>query len=507
MLVDGAIVEVENAYNKLHLWQAEGRQGDFHEVRLEALKEVGPSVFFSLLVIAVAFLPVFALVDQEGRLFKPLAYSKNLAMAIAALLAITLDPAMRMLFTRMDPFTFRPRWLALAGDQGCWSARTTPRSVTRSAAPSSRVYDPACRFVLRLPQTVIAAGRRRGRRHRAGLLSGSGSEFMPPLNEGSILYMPTTLPGISVAQAEELLQTQDRVLAVVPRGRAGDRQGRARRDVDRPGAVLDDGDDGRPEARVRVAARRALVFERAAAGVGQGLVREPSGPTASPGTSWSTRWTGRFRFPGRRNAWTMPIKARIDMLSTGVRTPVGIKVFGADLAKIERIGEEIEGLLRPLPGTRSVFAERVTGGYFVDFTPRRDQLARYGLTIEQVQMVIMTRDRRRERHHDDRGAGALPGQRALPARAARRHRAAAAGARPGAGRGADPARASWPTSSSCDGPSMIRNENGFMAGYVYVDITGRDIGGYVEEAKRVVARAGCSCRQATSCSGAGSTRT
>ncbi|HPS78671.1 MAG TPA: efflux RND transporter permease subunit, partial [Thermoanaerobaculaceae bacterium] len=214
ILVDGAIVEVENAYNKLYHWQADGRQGDFHAVRLEALKEVGPSVFFSLLVIAVAFIPVFALVDQEGRLFKPLAISKNLAMALAAMLAITLDPAMRMLFTRMEPFTFKPKLLS-------WLATRTLVGTYYSEEkhPISRVlfavYEPACRFVLRFPKAVIASA--------VGLVAISlpfyfslGTEFMPPLNEGTILYMPTTLPGMSVQQASELLQTQDKVLKSFP---------------------------------------------------------------------------------------------------------------------------------------------------------------------------------------------------------------------------------------------------------------------------------------------------
>src|SRR5512135_486541 len=194
VLVDGAIVEVENAYNKIHLWQEGGKPGDFHAVRLAALQEVGPSVFFSLLVIAVAFLPVFALVDQEGRLFKPLAYSKNLAMALAALLAITLDPALRMLFARSEPFAFRPRWLARVA-----STALVGRYYAEERHPISRtihrLYEPVCRFVLRRPKAVIAAA--------VALVAISvpmyfrlGSEFMPPLDEGTILYMPTTLPGI-----------------------------------------------------------------------------------------------------------------------------------------------------------------------------------------------------------------------------------------------------------------------------------------------------------------------
>ena len=388
VLVDGAIVEVENAYNKLYLWQAGGRKGDFHAVRLEALKEVGPSVFFSLLVIAVAFLPVFVLVDQEGRLFKPLAYTKNLAMAIAAVLAITLDPAMRMLFTRMDPFTFRPRWLS-------WLATKALVGTYHSEErhPISRaifaVYDPACRLVLRYPKTVIALA-------VAAVLATVpvylrlGSEFMPNLNEGVILYMPTTHARDLGGAGRGTAADTGPGAAVVPGGRTRDGKGRARGDVHRPRAALDDGDDGRPQAG------------------------SPSGGTSTGGIrrqplpEWFKTWArsvwpdhisqadlvdqmdGALQIPGQTNAWTMPIKGRIDMLTTGVRTPVGVKVFGQDLAEIQRIGEEIERLVRPIPGTRSVFAERVTGGHFVDFTPRRDQLARYGLTIEQVQEVIMT---------------------------------------------------------------------------------------------------------------------
>jgi len=218
VLVDGAIVEVENAYNKIHLWQEGGKKGDIHEIRLEALKEVGPSVFFSLLVIAVAFLPIFALVDQEGRLFKPLAYSKNLAMALAAILAITLDPAMRMLFVRVDPFRFRPRWLARVLTSlavGTYHAEER-HPISRTIF---RIYEPVCRFVLGRPKTIVLGA--------VAIVAVSvpfyfklGREFMPPLNEGTILYMPTTLPGLSVAAAADLLESQGQGLAAFPRSSA-----------------------------------------------------------------------------------------------------------------------------------------------------------------------------------------------------------------------------------------------------------------------------------------------
>ncbi|MGZ6528290.1 MAG: efflux RND transporter permease subunit, partial [Actinomycetota bacterium] len=386
VLVDGAIVEVENAYKKLQLWEAGGRKGDFHQVRLEALKEVGPSVFFSLLVIAIAFLPVFTLVDQEGRLFKPLAFTKNLSMAVAAILAITLDPAMRMVFTRMDHFTFRPRWLA-------W---LTNRVVVGKYYPEEkhpisrfifRIYEPACRFVLRHPKSTIVA---------ALLIVATtvpaymklGSEFMPPLYEGSLLYMPTTLPGLSVTEASRLLQTQDKILRTYPEvetvfGKAG----RAETSTDpAPFSMMETTVVLKTESEWREVPRWY--------------------------SSWAPDWLKRplrsiwrdrisheelvaemdqaLRIPGTTNAWTMPIKNRIDMLSTGIRTPVGIKIFGSDVKEIERIGGELEHIIKEVPGTRSVFAERTAGGYFLDFDLKRDALARYGLTVDDANAVVIS---------------------------------------------------------------------------------------------------------------------
>lgn len=481
VLVDGAIVEVENAYNKLYHWQAEGRKGDFHEVRLEALKEVGPSVFFSLLVIAVAFLPIFALVDQEGRLFKPLAYSKNLAMAIAAILAITLDPALRMLFTRMDPFAFRPRWLA-------WLMTRifVGKYYSEERHPISRIifffYEPACKLVLRFPKTVIFLA--------IALVLASlpayfklGSEFMPPLNEGSILYMPTTLPGISVTQARELLETQDKVLRGFPEvERVFGKAGRADTSTDpAPFSMMETTVILKPEDEWRA---KDQWYSKTAPEWLKPFLRR----IWPEHISWDelvTEMDKALKIPGTTNAWTMPIKARIDMLSTGVRTPIGIKIFGSDLTEIERIGEELESIVREIPGTRSVFAERVAGGYFVDFEPRREQLARYGLTIEQVQMIISsaiggenitTTIEGRERYPVN-----VRYPRELRDDIDHLQRVLVP----------TPVGAQVPLAQLADikvlqGPAMLRDENGFLAGYVYVDITGRDIGSYVEEAKRVV---------------------
>ena len=480
ILVDGAIVEVENAYKRLEEWLAGGRKGDFHEVRLKALKEVGPSVFFSLLVISVAFLPIFTLVDQEGRLFKPLAFSKTFAMATAAILAVTLDPALRMLFARMDFFSFKPKWLC-----GVANHTLVGRYYAEEKHPISQVlfaiYEPVCRFVLRhRKQTLIAAALLMLSAVPAYFLL--GSEFMPPLNEGAILYMPTTLPGISVTEAERMLQVQDRVLKTFPEvdvvfGKIG----RATSSTDpAPFSMVETTVVLKPESEWRKVTRWYSWMPERYHTLLRHFWRDR--------ISWETlidEMDKALQIPGWTNAWTMPIKNRIDMLSTGIRTPIGIKIFGADLKKVEEIGQQLEILLKEVPGTRSVYAERVAGGYFLDFDLKRDQLARYGLTVDDANDVIMsaiggdevtTTVEGRERYsvnvryarelRDD-----LPKlQRVLVT---------------------TPSGAQIPLSEVANievrtGPSMIRDENGMLSGYVYVDMTGRDIGGYVNEAKRVV---------------------
>ncbi len=485
VLVDGAIVEVENAYKKLEVWTAEGRPGDFHKVRLEALMEVGPSVFFSLLLIAVAFIPVFTLVDQEGRLFRPLAWTKTLTMLMASLLALTLDPALRMLFSRMDWVEFRPRWLSWT-----WNQITVGRYYQEERHPVSRVlfavYEPACRLVLRWPKTTIALA--------LALILATipayrqlGHEFMPPLNEGTILYMPSTLPGISVTEAGALLGIQDRILRSFPEvvsvhGKAG----RADTSTDpAPFSMMETVVQLKPDHEWRPKPRWYSSWA----------------PDWLRGAVLSRIWWDRItwdelvaemdqalRLPGQTNAWTMPIKARIDMLTTGVRTPVGIKVYGADLATIERVGSEIESALGAVPGTRSAFAERAAGGYFVDFELRRDEIARYGLSVAAVQEVIMSAIGGENVTTTVEGRARFP----VNVRYSRDLRddletlghvlvMAPTGAQIPLGQLADV--------RSLTGPSMIRNENGLLVGYVYVDIAGRDLGGYVEDAKQAVARA------------------
>ena len=483
VLVDGAIVEVENAYNRIRRWDAEGRKGDFHEVRLEALKEVGPSVFFSLLVIAVAFLPIFALVDQEGRLFKPLAYSKNLAMAVAALMAITLDPAMRMMFARIEPFAFRPRFFAkLATKVAVGTYYDEERH------PISRLifraYEPACRAVLRHPRATVAAA--------LALVAISipiyfrlGSEFMPPLNEGTVLYMPTTMPGISVTQAQELLQKQDRILKSIPEvERVFGKAGRADTSTDpAPLSMMETTAVLKPREQWRQKTRwysswlpESLKF----------VVR----PIWPDRISWDELIDEMDRalksIPGLANSWTMPIKARTDMLTTGMKSDVGIKVFGGDISEIERIGADIERALQDLPGTRSVFAERAAGGYFVDFEPKREQLARYGLTIEQLQMVISSAIGGENITTTIEGRARYSVNLRYPAALRADMNALREALAPASG-GAQVPLGELADIKVVMGPSMIRDEDGFLSGYVYVDTAGRDIGSYVEEAKKRVA--------------------
>ncbi len=487
VLVDGAIVEVENAYNKIHHWQASGGKGDFHKVRLEALLEVGPSVFFSLLVIAVAFMPVFTLVDQEGRLFKPLAYSKNLAMAIAALLAVTLDPAMRMLFARIEPFRFRPRPIAWIATQAL-----VGKYYSEERHPISRLlhrlYEPPCRFVLRHAKATIAAS--------VALVALTvpvylklGSEFMPPLDEGTILYMPSAVePGMSVAEAQSALQLQDKILRTFPEvERVFGKAGRANTSTDpAPFSMMETTVVLRPELSWR---EKPRWYSRSAPEWAKRVLR-PFWRDRITEEELKDEMNAALQLPGISNAWTMPIKGRLDMLSTGIRTPIGIKISGASLEEIERIALATEAALSKVPGTRSAYAERVAGGFFLDFVLKREQLARYGLSIDDANMMVMTAVGGDEQSVTVEGRERY----GINVRYARDYREDLGALR----RVLLPLRQGGqiPMEEIADvqlvqGPSMIRNENGLLAGYVYVDFdTSRvDIGGYVEQAKKAVAAA------------------
>jgi Cu(I)/Ag(I) efflux system membrane protein CusA/SilA len=458
-MVDAAIVVVEQTHKKLEHWQAEGRPGDFRDVVVTAVKEVGRPSFFALLVIAVSFTPIFVLEAQEGRLFRPLAFTKNYSMAIAAVLAITLDPAMRLLFTQLDPWRFRPRWLCRIAN-----AVLVGKIHSEEKHPISRalmrIYHPVVEGVLRFPKLTIAA---------AVLVVIAtipiyfrlGSEFMPPLNEGTILYMPTALPGMSITQAKAALQTQNRAIKGFPE------------------VAHVFGKAGRAESPTDPAPLN--MFET--------VVTLKPQEEWRPGMTWDkllAEMDRMLRFPGMPNIWWMPIQTRTEMLATGIRSVLGVKVYGPDLNEIGRIARDIEQALATVPGTRSAFAERTTGGYYLNFSVRRQEVARYGLTVGDVQDVIETaiggmsvsqtvegRERYsiNVRYVQDARSDLQSLKRVLVA-------------------GRDGAQI--PLSQLADievatAPPSIRDEDGQLVGYVFVDVVVGDLGGYVEEAKRIVA--------------------
>jgi copper/silver efflux system protein len=436
-MVDAAIVMIENAHKRLER-AAPGKSRA--EVIIEAAVQVGPALFFSLLIITVSFLPIFTLEAQEGRLFKPLAYTKTFAMAASALLSVTLVPALMMLLVR---------------------GRIVPERKNPVNRALTWAYRPVIRLALRFRWTTILAA--------LAVLAATlwpaaqlGTEFMPTLNEGTLFYMPTTLPGLSITKALELVQTQDKIIKSFPEvesvwGKAG----RASTATDpAPTEMFETVINLKPESEWR----SGMTVDKLIAEMDKSL-----------------------QFPGVSNAWTMPIKARIDMLSTGIRTPVGVKVFGKDLAELERLSRQIEAIIRKVPGTTSAYAERVIGGYYLNVDPDRTQLARYGLMVDDVQNVI---------------AMAL-GAEAVTTTVEGRERYTVSIRYPRDLRSDPQAIATQVLVSLPDGgtvplgevakvslslgPSSIRTENAQLAAYVYVDFRDRDLGGYVAEAQKAVA--------------------
>jgi Cu(I)/Ag(I) efflux system membrane protein CusA/SilA len=483
-MVDAAVVVVEQTHKKLEHWNAEGRPGDYRTVVISAVKEVGGPSFFALLVIAISFLPVFTLGAQEGRLFKPLAFTKNFAMAIAAVLAITLDPAMRLLFTRVDNFTFRPKWLAKIVN-GLLVGKIHSEDHHPISRPLMKLYHPVVEFVLEhkwktIAVAVIALGL------TVPVFFKLGSEFMPPLDEGTLLYMPTTLPGMSVTEASRLLQIQDQIIKSFPEvERVFGKAGRVESATDpAPYSMMETVIILKPQSDWP---RQPRWYSSWAPNWTLNLLRRfwPDHKTTQELVYGPGGFNEALTLPGVSNAWTMPIKARIDMLTTGVRTPLGIKVLGSNLGEIEKIGGQIETALRDVRGTTSVFAERTTGGYFLDFDLKRDQLARYGLTIDAANEVLMSAVGGEPVTTTIEGRERYP----VNVRYLRDYRSDLEALRRVLV--STPSGAQIPIAQIADislktGPGMIRDENGRLSGYVYVDVSGRDIGGYVNEAKKVV---------------------
>ena len=480
-LVDAAIVVVEQTHKKLEEWQRTGRKENYQTIVLDAIKQVAGPSFFALLVIAVSFLPVLTLEAQEGRLFKPLAYTKTLAMLVAAVLTITLDPALRLFFTHLKNFNFRPLWL-------CKATNTVLVGTIRSEEkhPVSRMlirlYEPVARWSLDRKKLIIATALVL-MVFTIPVYQKLGAEFMPPLDEGALLYMPSTMPGISIAEAQKLLQVTDRIIMQFPEvERVFGKAGRAETSTDpAPLSMLETVIMLKPKSEWR----RVNTWYSWMPELIKPLFRRFT-PDHISQEDLIDQMDKALALPGVSNSWTMPIKGRIDMLTTGVRTPVGLKISGADLTAIEQIGTQVESVLARVKGTRSVFAERTGGGYFLDFDWNREVLGRYGLSIRDAQEVIQaaiggenitSTVQGRERYpvnvrylRDFRSDFSALGRVLVPAEEGKRQLPLSQ-------------LAAIETKS---GPAMIRDEDGMLTGYVYVDISGRDPGSYIEEARRLL---------------------
>jgi Cu(I)/Ag(I) efflux system membrane protein CusA/SilA len=464
-MVDASIVLVENAHKQLDHWEQAGRPGSRTEVLIASFQEVGRTIFFALLVITVSFLPVFTLEAQEGRLFKPLAFTKTFSMAFAAVLAVTLVPALGVILIR-------------------------GRIRSEEKHPISRflfaIYGPVLDIVVRYPKTLIALSLILVATTVPVYLE-LGSEFMPPLNEGSILFMPTSVPGMPIAEASRILQLQDRVLAQAPEVE------RVFGKIGRSSTATDSAPLNMAETTILLRDQsewRTVTDERWYSSWAPESMRPALAwlwPEVRPMT-WDeliAELDPAVKMPGMSNIWWMPVQTRTEMLNTGIRSNLGIKVFGADLVQIEQVALDIERVLTGIDGTRSAFADRITGGRYLDFEVRREQAARYGLSVEDVEDIIEIAVGGRDVSYAIEGRERYP----INVRYLRELRD-------------DPERLSQiyvPTPSGAQvpmsmladirfatGPPMIRDENAQLVGYVFVDVEDDDYEGYVERAREAV---------------------
>ncbi|MHB0984461.1 MAG: efflux RND transporter permease subunit [Sulfuricella sp.] len=439
-MVDAAIVMIENAHKHLERLKEGHSNQDRADAMIAACKEVGPALFFSLLIITVSFLPVFTLEAQEGRLFSPLAYTKTFSMAGAALLSVTLVPVLMMLFIR-------------------------GKIMPEAKNPVNRfliwIYRPVIAWVMRWKKvTIVAAILALG----VSIYPASklGSEFMPTLNEGTLLYMPASLPGMSITKAAELLQTQDKIIKSFPEvvavyGKAG----RANTATDpAPIEMFETVINLKPESEWR----SGMTIDKLIAELDKAL-----------------------QFPGVANSWTMPIKARIDMLSTGIRTPIGIKVFGKDLGEMEKLAKQIEAVVKTVPGTTSAFAERITGGYYLNIEPDREQLARYGLAVGDLQEVIGTALGGETVTTTVEGRERFGVQVRYPRELRSNPQQIAREVLVPTMDGAMVPLGQVAKVEIARGTPGIRTENALLSAYIFVDIRDRDIGSYVADARKAVA--------------------
>ena len=481
-LIDASIVVVEQTHKKLEVWEREGRKGDYRDVVIGAVKEVGGPSFYALLVIAVSFLPVLTLEAQEGRLFKPLAYTKTLSMFVAAVLAITLDPALRLMFTHLGHFDFRPKWLARAASH-VLKGRIHPEEKHPVSRALVKVYDPVVSWALRWKWGVIA-GAVALTVATVPVFSRLGAEFMPPLDEEALFYMPSTMPGISIGEAQKLLQVTDRIIKRFPEvEKVMGKAGRAETSTDpAPLSMLETVILLKPKDQWR----KVDTWYASWAPEPLKKVFRHVTPDHISRDALVNELNEAVKIPGVSNAWTMPIKARIDMLTTGVRTPIGLKISGADLTVIGEIGARVEAVLPSVRGTRSVFAERTGDGFFLDIEWNREALSRYGLSIDDAQTVVQNAI------GGDTVTTVLKGRERYPVnvRYKRDFRSDVAAVErvlvPAAGGQRQIPLSELATVRAVSGPAMIRNEDGLLTGYVYVDLDGRDPAGYVEDARKVV---------------------
>jgi Cu(I)/Ag(I) efflux system membrane protein CusA/SilA len=453
-MVDASIIMVENAHKKLEEWEAAGEPGSRVDVIIEAAKEVGPSLFFALLVITVGFLPVFTLQAQAGRLFKPLAFTKTFAMLFSSLMAVTLTPMLMTLFIR---------------------GKIRPEEKNPVSMILHRIYEPVAHFALRFKKTVIVAA--------LVIMAITvypfmklGTEFMPPLYEGTLFYMPVTVPAISISEASKLLQIQDKILMQIPEvAQVFGKAGRAETATDpAPLEMFETVINLKPESEWR------------------------PGMTVD---KLKNEMNDALTIPGVANSFTMPIKARIDMLATGIRTPVGIKIMGPKIEELEKIGLQLEHHLKDVPGTRSVYAERVTTGYFLDFNINRQEAARYGLTVDDVQEVIQSAVGGMNLTTTIEGRGRYPVNVRYPREMRNdveslKRVLVPVMSQPSQGSpspmGAVKPMMQVPLGQLAEikfvkGPTAIKSEEGLLVSYVFIDFSGRDVGGYVDEAKAKVA--------------------
>ncbi len=489
-ICDEAVVMVENVHKHLEHAPPGLTRKEKQEVIIKACKQLGKPLFFALLVITVSFMPVFTLESQEGRMFKPLAFTKTFTMAWAAFLSITIGPALIVLMT---------------------GAKVVPEHKHPISRILHRLYYPwvsllMTRRFLSIAIAIVAVA------SAVPIYKRIGSEFMPPLNEGTILYMPTTLPTISVSEATRLMQIQDRVIKQFPEvltvhGKAG----RSETATDpAPLEMFESVVALKPEKEWRKIAHPRWYSSWTPAWFQTGLRKVWPDQRQITWEELIAEMDEALQIPGQVNAWTMPIKGRIDMLTTGIRTPIGVKIFGPELSEINKLGEHLESVIRNIRGTRSVYAERTTGGYYLDIIPKREAIARYGLNVEDVLVLVET------------AIGGMSFERTIEGR--ERYSINVRYSRelrddveklqrvlvpmiPGMGESSGPdddasGMSTTPPNTAKNvrqipigqlvdmrtttGPPVIRNEDGALTGWVYVDMSGRDIGGYVEEAKKAV---------------------